>query len=265
MKMIDPSEIAAALRGVGLAEGDTAMVHSDLSRIGWIRGVKTRDAILDAYFEAFFDVIGADGTLVTLACTESYARHETPFDHAESPSEQGVFSEYIRTRPGAVRSMHPLFSVAAVGRRAERVCGAAVAPTGFGHHSPFHGLREVDARILCIGVDLRAMTFVHHIEQTYGVPYGYTKEWEAPVLRGGQPDDGRYFAFVRYLGAGIDYDFSRFQETLLASGLAKTTPLGYGGVWAVKASDVFDTGIEQLKRDPFFFLAAAPTGEPWKR
>jgi len=265
MKTIDRSEIAAALGAVGLKAGDVAMVHSDISRIGWVRGAKSRDDVLQGYIDGFFDVLGDQGTLVSLACTESHAREGRPFDFESSPSEQGSLSEYARTRPGAVRSMHPLFSVTALGARASEICADGVAPTGFGHHSPFHRLREFDARIVCLGVDLLAMTFVHHIEQTFGVPYGYTKEWSAPVTRAGKAVDQRFFAFVRYLDAGVNYDFTRLQDDLLALGFASSVELGYGGVWAVRARDVFDHGIEKLKQDPFYFLAAPPSAEPWRK
>ena len=74
-----------------------------------------------------------------------------------------------------------------------------------------------------------------------------------------------FFAFVRYLNAGINYNFSKMQNLLLTRGLAKKAPLGLGSVWAVSARDVFDLGIEQLKKDPFFFLDQTPTRQPWKK
>jgi hypothetical protein len=55
------------------------------------------------------------------------------------------------------------------------------------------------------------------------------------------------------------------QNLLLMRGLAKKAPLGLGSVWAVSARDVFDVGIEQLKKDPFFFLDQTPNSQPWKK
>lgn len=265
MKTFSTSEIGEALRAVGLCAGNVAMIHSDISRIGWTTGASSRDAVLADYLTAITDVLGSDGTVVTLACTESYARSKKPFDYETSPSEQGVFSEYVRANALAIRSMHPLFSLAALGPAANAICGDDVAPTGFGYGSPFHRLHEMDAIAICLGVDLRSLTFVHHVEQTYGVPYGYTKEWTAPVTRGGKPEPGRFFAFVRYLDAGVEYDFSRMQEALLDEGLARHVPIGYGGVWSVRVRDVFDLGMRRLRDDPFFFLKQAPEQEPWKR
>jgi aminoglycoside 3-N-acetyltransferase len=262
---VEPEEISEALKAVGLRVGDVAIFHSDISRIGWTTGSRDRMEVLHAYYDAILDVIGPDGTIATLSCTESYARENRPYDHETSRSEQGSFSEFNRTMPNAIRSMHPLFSVSAVGRLAPRLCADDVSPTGFGYGSPFYRLLETDAWIICMGVDLKAMTFVHHIEQTYGVPYGYTKEWAAPVTRSGETLTQRFFAFVRYLDAGVNYDFSKLQDELLERGLAKSARVGYSAVWGVRARDVFDIGMRRLKEDPFFFLEAPPTSEPWKK
>ena len=265
MRAITKKEIQIALDNVGISNGQMIMVHSDLTRIGWVANANSRIDILEFYFKSIMDQIGPEGTVVVLTCTESFARDGVAFHHEESPSEQGVLSEFIRTKDNSVRSMHPLFSVAALGVKSELICGAGICNTGFGYGSPFHKLYETDAKILCIGVDLLSMTFIHHVEQMYGVPYGYTKEWDNQVYRSGKISKERFFAFVRYLDAGIDYNFSEMQELLLKIGLAKTSPLGLGAVWAVSARDVFDIGIEQLKKDPFFFLDQAPKAQPWKK
>lgn len=265
MITVEPAEISASLKAIGLKAGGVALFHSDISRIGWTTGSRDRMEVLRAYHDAILDVIGPEGTIATLSCTESYARENRPYDHETSRSEQGNYSEFIRSMPNAIRSMHPLFSVSAVGRLASRLCADDIAPTGFGHGSPFQRLHETDARIICMGVDLKAMTFVHHIEQTYGVPYGYTKEWTAPVTRSGEIATQRFFAFVRYLGAGVNYDFSRLQDELLELGLARSARVGFGGVWGVRARDVFDLGMRRLKEDPFYFLEEPPLSEPWKK
>ena len=265
MMSVDHLEISEAIRAVGVSHGEVVMIHSDISRIGWPRNAQSRDQVPRSYLDAVWAVLGEEGTIVVLACTESYGREGRPYDHQASPSEQGVLSEYLRTRPHALRSLHPLFSVAAIGSRAEQICSAGIAPTVFGYNSPFQRMMDLDARVVCMGVDLLAMTFVHHVEQAFGVPYGYTKEWSVPVLYDGKPLDRRFFAFVRYLNSGIEYDFSRLRDDLVNQGLARTTRLGYGRVWGVRMRDVYQVGMARLSEDPFYFLAGPPTREPWRK
>ena len=263
MKTVTRNDIAAAFAAVGIRPGDTLMLHSDIARIGPVAGAKDRNGLLDAWLGGIRDALGAGGTLVVLTSTEAYARSNTPFIYEESPSEQGVLADHVRQQPGALRSMHPLFSLTALGPGADAIC-AGVAPTGYGHESPFDRLHRENAWIACLGVDLLAMSFTHHIEQMFGVPYGYTKEWRAPIWRASERIDRRFFAFVRYLDAGVEYDFTRFQSLMLERGAAHKATLGYGTLHAVRAKDAFAIGVEQLKQDIFFFLEAPPAEEPWR-
>ena len=265
MHAITENEFKIALAEVGISNGQIIMVHSDLTRIGWVSNAKSRSDILDFYFKSLLRQVGPEGTLVVLTCTESFARDNVPFNYEQSPSEQGVLSEFIRNKKGSIRSMHPLFSVAAYGAKSQRICGTGICNTAFGYGSPFQKLYEMDAQILCIGVDLLSITFVHHVEQMYGVPYGYTKEWDNKVYRGGKISNERFFAFVRYLDSDINYNFSKMQNLLLENGLAKKSPLGLGSIWSVSARDIFNIGIEQLRKDPFFFLDRVPRKQPWKK
>ncbi|MBU1612401.1 MAG: AAC(3) family N-acetyltransferase, partial [Proteobacteria bacterium] len=263
MKTIQTEEITQALRNVGLQEGDIVLTHSDISRIGLIAEAKSREDILGAYHRAFCDVLDDSGTLLALACTESFAREQRPFDTQSSPSEQGVFSEYVRTLPGTIRSMHPIFSVCANGAKAKELCHGT-SPASFGYDSPFGRLHRLGGKIVCIGVDLLAMTFVHYIEQSFGVPYYYNKEWTGNITCKGVPEHSRFFGAVRYLGCGIDFDFNRLQRILLEEGLAQRAPLGHGWVHHVSCNAVFDVVMRELPKDIFFLLKNPPKSEPWK-
>lgn len=263
MKTVGRQEMLDAFRRVGVAPGDVCLVQSDISRIGPVEGAARPEDHLEGWWRALEEALGPRGTLAALACTESWARVGRPFHHETSPSEQGVLSEYVRTRPGAVRSLHPLFSVCAVGPRAKDICGGC-SPCAFGHGSPWQRLRDMDALNLFIGVDLLAMTFVHHVEQAFGVPYSYTKEWDTPVYSGGRRLSDRFFAFVRYLDSGVEYDFSRLQKRLKDSGQALEAPLGYGRVHGVRLRAVFDQAMACLHEDVFFLLAAEPDAGRWK-
>jgi len=187
-----------------------------------------------------------------------------PFVYEETPSEQGVLSEYVRRHPDSIRSMHPLFSIAAIGPKARDIC-CTPARSAFGFGSPYQKLVEFDALHVFLGVDVKKAAIVRYFEQVYGVPYCYTKEWTMPVWRDGKRKDDRFFGLVRYLNAGVDHDCDRLTCDLTEQGFVKTAKIGTSHVHAVRSLPMEKVALTGLSADPFYFLRKPPTQEPWKR
>ena len=55
MRAITKTEIKTALDEVGITNGQTIMVHSDLTRIGWVDNAKSRVDILEFYFKSIIN------------------------------------------------------------------------------------------------------------------------------------------------------------------------------------------------------------------
>ena len=127
----------------------------------------------------------------------AYARQHVPFVYEETPSEVGAFSEHIRRKPQTVRSLHPLFSLGAVGPAAHTICDDT-GRSAYGERSAFGRLRAAGTTFVCLGTTLpRSLTYVHHLEHLYGVNHYMHKAFDAPVYRGGQLVPGPWLAFVR--------------------------------------------------------------------
>ena len=78
------------------------------------------DNILRAHFNVLSDLIDFSiGTLVVPTSSTNLCNTTIPFDINKTPSERGVLSEFIRQVPSAVRSFHPFYSYAAIGRDAD--------------------------------------------------------------------------------------------------------------------------------------------------
>jgi aminoglycoside 3-N-acetyltransferase len=88
------------------------------------------------------------------------------FDVRRSPSRTGILSELLRRRPGARRSLHPLYSVCAKGPLAERLVADhhREPPKAFGLYSPYAKLAELDAQVLGIGLPPGHTTLLHVVE-----------------------------------------------------------------------------------------------------
>ena len=170
--------LAADLRALGLAAGDTVLVHSSLRSVGFVVGG------VQAAVQALLDVLGEDGTLVVPTHTPSNSdpeawsnppvpplwwpiiREQGPgFDPARTPSEwMGVLPETVRSWPGARRSTHPQFSFAALGPRAADIVGRQPLADGLGEGSPLGAVYRAYGKVLLLGCGHDRNTSLHLAE-----------------------------------------------------------------------------------------------------
>lgn len=256
--------LVSALRSAGICAGDVVHVQSDLLRIGPVDCGPKREQVLEFYLQAFLDVVGDKGTLSVGTSFEDYGRYGTTFELEHSPSRQGVFSEFIRTRPEARRSIHPIVSVSAIGEKASAVCDGPHFE-GFGYQSAWGRLHRLNAKIVALGLGVElegGTTFFHYLEHLYGVPYQYTKIYDAPVLVKGRRVQGPFTMSVRYLDFGIVNDTLRFKRRLVQKGRATNVPVGAGFLMYASANDIIEEGVSCLDEDRYFLLREPPKFVP---
>jgi aminoglycoside 3-N-acetyltransferase len=261
MSKLSFEKFVVQLRDAGLQKGDIVHVQSDLARIGPVDAASSRESILEFFHAGFREVLGDAGTISVGTSFEDYARFGTPFVVEESPSRQGAFSEYVRTRSGSLRSIHPIVSVSAMGPKAAEICGGPHF-NGFGYESAWGRLHRLNAKILALGLGVEhegGTTFFHYLENLYGVPYQYTKVYTVPVFAGGKPVRGLFTMSVRYLDYGIVNDTLRFKRRLVEKGKALDAPVGRGRMMISDCKSVIEVGFECLTQDRYFLLGAVPT------
>lgn len=161
-RALDRQGVVAALRRLGIEPGDVVIVHSSLSRLGFVEGG------VDAVVMALQEAVGADGTFgaPTFWTVNPNAIEEgTLLDAVRGKSQLGLISERIRQLPGAIRSLHPTHSATFVGPRArELVAEHHRDKVPAGPRSPYRKLVEMEGKILLLGVSLEYLTNFHTIE-----------------------------------------------------------------------------------------------------
>lgn len=109
--MIGKEDIKFSLELMDIKKGDILLVHSSLTSIGYVEG--GAETVIDALLET----VGEEGTIVMSTLTGWFE----PFDSGSIPSAVGKISERFRLRKNAFRSLHPVHSVAAIGKHAEYI------------------------------------------------------------------------------------------------------------------------------------------------
>ncbi len=257
--------LRAALEEVGVARGDTVMLHADLATLGLAHAAPEPADAYRALLDAVHSVIGPDGTVVVPTYTFSFCRRED-FDPEHTPTAGGPWSpsagflEYFRALPGVQRSADPIHSVAALGPRAAELV-ADIPPTCFGEGSVFHRLVDARAKVCMLGLPLEEATVRHAFEESFGVPFRYRKLFTGRIIENGKPRKSGWVYSVRILADNGYPDGSRLEALAREEGVCRAAPLGKGELLAVDAREYRDLTLRALEDDPWF-TARGPAADP---
>jgi aminoglycoside 3-N-acetyltransferase len=253
--MLYPADIQEALCQVGIEDGDHILIHSDISVLGKIATLD-RDYFLNAIVEQLAKAVGQSGTLIMPTFSYSFCKNEI-FDIVNTKSTVGTLTEFFRQQSGVARTKHPIFSAAIRGAKQEYFLD--VGKDSFDNESIFGKLRQMTGKIVFFGVNLAACTYVHHIEQLYGVNYRYLKTFSGQVHCNDHTYNDSATFFVRYLDRIVELDVSRLENYLLKNNIMRSSSLGKGKILAVNAQDLFNATVELLDNDPYYLLSPRST------
>lgn len=174
-----------ALKNLGLKSGDDVLVHSSLSKIGYI------DGGAEVFIQAILDVVGKLGNVLMPTSPNAgyqldYIRNLKEFDVQNAPSALGKITEVFRTWPGAMRSASPTEPVSCVGPDAHwYTSGHLHQKTPYSETSPFARLAQKGGKILYVGVTLdNAGTSLHVLEDAvspFKFPVYYPEEFHVSI------------------------------------------------------------------------------------
>lgn len=196
---VTTKSLVKELKKGGINKGETIIVHSSLSSLGWVCGGAV------ALINALKKVITENGNLVMPTHCGDYSepkywgnpavpenwwktiREEMPAYHPEiTPTRDvGVVPETFRKYPATVRSDHPVNSFAAWGADKEEIIKKHKINSSLGEKSPLQKIYNLDGKILLIGVDHGSNTSLHLAEYMANYNKNY-KEFGAPIIKNGK-------------------------------------------------------------------------------
>lgn len=171
-------DIKKDLFSMGIEEGDVLLVHSSLSKIGWVIGKEI------AVIQALLESVGESGTIVMPSQSGDWTSPEywqnPPVPHvwiekiknsipAYNPlytptREMGRIADAFYRYPNSIRSSHPHVSFSANGKLAQEIVGNHSLSYGLGEGSPLQKLYDLDAKVLLLGVGYDKCTSMHLAE-----------------------------------------------------------------------------------------------------
>jgi aminoglycoside 3-N-acetyltransferase len=285
MRSISYTDVVNLLNSLDIHSGEGLLVHSAIQYLG------RPDGGVAMYYQALNHVLhlqeeraeqsGAKtnhshnrGTLAVPTFNFAFAQGE-PFDLHETPSTgMGALSEYVRQRPEALRTCHPMQSLAVIGHWAAELASRDTA-SAFDPGSAFERMLELDFRLLLLGADIQAVSIIHYSEQRAAVPYRYWKEFTGKVRKSApvhqfdhsegkemsRANDYRnevdlwetktYRMYVRNLEINPRLDLSPIQSELDKRQLWSSIPVNYGQVATCKLVDFVIVADELLSADPY--------------
>ena len=253
MKTVGLDQVIQALRAVGLRQGDGVLVHSAIQYLGRPQGGAA------IYWQALQAVLGPQGTVAVPAFNFQFASGK-PYDPATSPSiGMGAFAEYIRCLPDALRTPHPMQSLAVIGKHATDLVSRDTL-SAFDPRSAFEILLELDFRILLLGADIYSVSLVHYSEQRAAVPYRYWKEFSGRVLTSEGWRERTCNMFVRDLELNPRLDLSPVEKRLRSEGDWNEQPLNYGRI-ALFSARAFTRAADALLAEDPWSLVVKDAGE----
>lgn len=257
-KIVLKQDILAALKKVGVRKGQTIMVHTSLSSLGFVCGGA------QVVIEALLESVGADGTIVMPS--QSWKNLDpTAGVHWEEPeawwqmirdnwpaynrditptNTMGAVAEMFRKWPGTFRSDHPARSVAANGKYAQHLTSDHDLSNIFGEGSPIGKLYELDGYVLLIGVGYDKNTSLHLADVRADYPGKHDcLEYSAIMENGERVWKGYRTLFVD--GEDFDQIGAAFEKECSVQKVA----LGNGIITLMKQRELVDFATNWIERN----------------
>lgn len=257
-KLVLKKDILAALKAVGVREGQAIMVHTSLGSLGFVCGGP------QVVIEALLESVGETGTI--MMPTQSWKNLDpTAGVHWQEPEEwwqsirdnwpaydkditptntMGAVAEMFRKWPGALRSDHPARSVAAKGKYAEYLTKDHDLSNIFGEGSPVGKLYELDGYVLLIGVDYDKNTSLHLADVRAEYPGKHDSMEYSAILENGV----RVWKGYRTLAVDGE-DFVEIGEAFEKAHSVQKAPLGNACITLMKQRELVDFAVRWIEQN----------------
>lgn len=253
VKYLSKSLLTGNIRSLGISCGDTVLIRAALSTVGPLRN-GPRDVI-----DAFLDVIGTDGTLVSLSFTHSSFLKNPDSDKPftlNTPTYAGAFPNTMLAYAESKRSKHPTCSYVAIGRKAEWIVA---------DHGPESPAYEPVRKIL----DLNGkMALIGCVSASPGFTTTHLAEYDLKLFKRVifprlntvyyKGDNGEIRLFRRKDMGLCSNSFHKFYSYYVKAGILRTGFVGNAYSISVNAKEAYALEKQILSANPQFTVCDNP-------
>jgi aminoglycoside 3-N-acetyltransferase len=261
--MYSREQLANGFRKLGIRGADTVKLHASVRAVGEVAGGP------DQIHLALKDVLTAEGTLMMYAsCPRYYDEvgrgnltqeqereilEKLPaFDPltARSARDNGTLVEFLRTYPDSRVNCHVARFVF-WGKQAERLMSGQPWNYALGLDSPLERFLVLDGKIVLLGSDHDAVTFLHYVEHLADIPGERIAHYRVPVME----DCRRVWRDMEEFdtsGEGVHVNwpnrfFAKIVDSLLAKTGNKGARVGDAMTYLLSARELLDFALPLMK------------------
>jgi aminoglycoside 3-N-acetyltransferase len=272
--MYSREQLANDFRRLGVESADTVMLHASVRTVGEVAGGP------DQIHLALKDALTAEGTLMMYAsCPRHYDEvgrgNLTPDEEREilqklpvfdpltarSARDNGILVEFLRTYPASRASCHVTRFVA-WGSQAEHLTSSQPWNYALGVNSPLDRFLSLNGKILLLGSDHDAVTFLHYVEHVADIPGKRIARFQVPVEERGREvwrpmeefdtsDDGAHANWPERF-------FAKIVDGYLAKARNSGGQVGSATSYLFSARELFDFALPLMEA-----VAADPHAADW--
>lgn len=223
------------------------LLHTDIAKIGLLKGIKNYDSIIESYSE-FFENSLTNRTFLIPTFNYDFDKSRI-FDLRTDLGQVGAFSKYYSKKFPNLRTRTPIFNFV-IKNNFEKF---KLDPRDncFGEGSTFDTLKLKDGYVMMIGNNRN--TFVHYIEEVFSVGYRYTKKFNGIVKYNNISQDVNLHFKVRPRNNVVIYNEQDLIEGQREGVISKSS-FGNTEIMWYKANTYFDFIVNRLQKDEYYLL-----------
>lgn len=246
--LLTKSDLVNDFAKLGIQSGDVVLIRAGLGAVGRISGGA------ETFIDALLEVVGKEGTIVSLAFTNASFLKKPKIEDAftlNKKSYAGALPNAMLVHAGSFRSRHPMCSYVAIGRYAKQITANHDADSNA--YEPIRKIIQLNGKnvlVGCVGTS-PGFTTTHLAEADLGMLR------TLPIFSGlistyYKKQDGTYAIFRRRDPGLCSNSFYKFYALYVKEGILNTGFIGNAYSILAPAKKSYDIAYAQLKNNKKF-------------